>query len=168
MAGMTPSIHKAKITGLSPLSKVDRNTFVTFDREDGGRVHIPPDQIMRLWNERLERLDSDRLTAQIIEDFDDWVYKEVPGYGSVAQTGPSMKKLADQFRNPPTPHQVKRVLVVEIPILETDHIVPRTATAEPPTLDVLHVSAVTSQFAESIVQFHRDLDPQRFRIEERP
>ena len=42
-------IHK--IAGLSVLSKVNRETFVTFDLEGSGRVHIPPDQIERLWNQ---------------------------------------------------------------------------------------------------------------------
>ena len=43
------------ITGLSAKSKVTRKMFVVFDLEWGGSISIPPDQIMRMWNEEQRR-----------------------------------------------------------------------------------------------------------------
>lgn len=37
--------------------------------------------------------------AKLAEDFDDFVYREVRGYGSVAHEADSMKVLAEQIRS---------------------------------------------------------------------
>lgn len=51
---------KKIIMQLSGTSKVRDDMFVTFDLEGGGRVHIPPDQIARMWNQ--EQVQDERLS----------------------------------------------------------------------------------------------------------
>jgi hypothetical protein len=237
MDGMMPSIHgtnRPKITGLSPTSKVGPDTFVIFNTEDGGRVSIPPDQIMRLWNEcaqeprtwpaafpvrglppgvkvksmslqapNIREAETHRQASIVLEpdsiygvldlyqvpipegfkragqEHEEWfrearlgeygIGKDMrlegpyvaegdmrPGYGWLL-CGPDRRRIIVR--------KVKRVLVVEIAILEVDRL--HTSCGEKPTLDVLHVSAVTSAFAEAIVGQYADLNG-KFRIEERP
>ena len=47
-----------------------------------------------------KRVDKEReRCAKIVEGFDDFAYREVPGYGSVVLETESMKRLAAQIRS---------------------------------------------------------------------
>lgn len=49
--------YLSRVRQISRLSEgQEAGVFFHFDLEDGGRVHIPPDQVMRMWNEEQRRL----------------------------------------------------------------------------------------------------------------
>jgi len=53
----------AKISKLSP--EQNPGCFFHFELDNGGRVHIPPDQVMRMWNE-LEDKKQERSVVPLV------------------------------------------------------------------------------------------------------
>jgi len=45
----------------------DRSVFFHFDLSNGGRVHIPPDQVGRMWNEQYELQVLREANALLVE-----------------------------------------------------------------------------------------------------